>query len=452
MGEPAPIAESRWRVLPVGLGPALQRQALRASFHVMVGLGVLFGTVVVAGIVSEELLSDSEAGSTIDLAGRASLAGMLILLVLAFLALGVLGALEGPLMARALARRLDEGVPAADVPAPGQWAEATEPSARAYRIIAIVLLCVLGLVHLIVIAAMLESGIDAVGLAVIAAGLLVLGLIGAGIPLFEKVLGARQERTVQRLRGHWTEPHRIIAAGRALTAEDVAAARGVDGPEVLPGAGVRRLGGAALGVLGASAAVGLLALQLMFALAYPDRERWSGGGAGERAELDARGEQLVDLVVAGVGVCGALVLLCLLLALACEVLARRAEMRAVRIALADPAAPPPAIALLRSLFAAGAPRLLLAMHSLAGAVAAIGLGLWVVPIGEDGPSWDIYSSAGPTLRALDAQAPLVLVGALAVLAAGILLAAVLDVREQRLRDELVRRWPVHAAPSSASQE
>ena len=451
MGEPAPIAQSRWRVLPVGLGPALQRQALRASVHVMVGLGVLFGTVVVAGIVSEELLSDSEAGSTIDLAGRASLAGMLILLVLAFLALGVLGALEGPLMARALARRLDEGVPAADVPAPGQWAEATEPSARAYRIIAIVLLCVLGLVHLIVIAAMLESGIDAVGLAVIAAGLLVLGLIGAGIPLFEKVLGARQERTAQRLRAHWTEPHRIIAAGRALTAEDVAAARGVDGPEALPGAGARRLGGAALGVLGASAAVGLLALQLMFALAYPDRERWSGGRAGERAELDPRGEQLVDLVVAGVGVCGALVLLCLLLALACEVLARRAEMRAVRTALADPAAPPPAIALLRSLFAAGAPRLLLAMHSLAGALAAIGLGLWVVPIGEDGPSWEIFSSAGPTLRSLDAQAPLVLVGALMVLAAGILLAAGLDVREQRLRDELVRRWPMRADPSPAAE-
>ena len=108
--------------------------------------------------------------------------------------------------------------------------------------------------------------------------------------------------------------------------------------------------------------------------------------------------------------------------------------------------PPPAIALLRSLFAAGAPRLLRAMHSLAGAVAAIGLGLWVVPIGEDGPSWEIYSSAGPTLRSLDAQAPLVLVGALMVLAAGILLAAVLDVR-----DELVRRWPMRADPSPAAE-
>src|SRR5690606_40543410 len=42
----------------------------------------------------------------------------------------------------------------------------------------------------------------------------------------------------------------------------------------------------------------------IFALAYPDRERWSSGRAGERAELDPRGEQLVDLVVAGVGVCG----------------------------------------------------------------------------------------------------------------------------------------------------
>lgn len=208
MGEPAPIAESRWRVLPVGLGPALQRQALRASLHVMVGLGVLFGTVVVAGIVSEELLSDSEAGSTIDLAGRASLAGMLILLVLAFLALGVLGALEGPLMARALARRLDAGVPASDVPAPGQWAAATELSGRAYRIIAIVLLCVLGLGYLIAVLATLETGLDAVGLAIIGTGLLVLGLIGAGIPLFEKVLDPRQERTAQRLRAHWTEPDR----------------------------------------------------------------------------------------------------------------------------------------------------------------------------------------------------------------------------------------------------
>ncbi|MCT1438822.1 hypothetical protein [Brachybacterium paraconglomeratum] len=56
MGEPAPIAQSRWRVLPVGLGPALQRQALRASLHVMVGLGVLFGTVVVAGILLAAVL------------------------------------------------------------------------------------------------------------------------------------------------------------------------------------------------------------------------------------------------------------------------------------------------------------------------------------------------------------------------------------------------------------
>src|SRR5690606_32619847 len=122
---------------------------------------------------------------------------------------------RGTLMARALARRLDEGVPAADVPAPGQWAAATEPSARAYRIIAIVLLCVLGPCFLIALFAVLETGLDAVGLAIIGTGLVVLGLIGAGIPLFEKVLGARQERTAQRLRAHWTEPHRIIAAGRA---------------------------------------------------------------------------------------------------------------------------------------------------------------------------------------------------------------------------------------------
>lgn len=442
MGERSSIASSRWRVLPVGLVPALQRQATRAVFSMLPGLGVLFGTVVVAGLVSEELLAGSETGTTIDLAGRASLAGMMILLVIAVLGLGVLGALEGPVMARALARRLEEGTPAVDVPHPVQWQAATAPSGRAYRVIAIVLLCALGLCYLIAVFAVVETGIDAVGLAIIGVGLLVLGLIGGGIPLFGRVLGGRQERTVERLRAHWTEPHRIVAAGRELTAEDVAAARGVDGPEVLPGAGTRRVGDVALAVLGAAAVVGLLALQLMFALAYPDSERWPGGQAGERAELAQRGELLVDLVVAGTGLCGALVLLCLAVAVACEVLAHRAEGRVVRTALSDPEALPPARGLLQGLVAPGTPRLLLVVQALAGAAAAIGLGLWVVPIGEDGPSWEIYTAAGPMLRAVAALAPFMLLGALAVHAAGILLAAVLDVRDQRLRDQLVQRWPV----------
>lgn len=452
MGESSSIAGSRWRILPVGLAPALVRQARRTALAVLPGLGVLFGTVVVAGLVSEQLLAGSETGSTIDLAGRASLAGVMILLVITVLVIGVLGGLEGPVMARALARRLEEGTPAVDVPHPHQWSAATEPSGRAYRVIAIVLLCVLGFCQFLLMGAVLGDGIDAAGLALIGGGLLGLGLIGGGIPLFGRVLGGRQERAVQRLRAHWTEPHRIVAAGRELTAEDVAEARGVDGPEALPGAVARWLENAALAVLAVAAVVGLLGLQLMFALAYPDRERWAGGRTGERAELTARGEQLVDLVVAGVGLCAAAVLLSLLVAVACEVLARGTEVRAVRTALADPEALPPARALLQGMVAPGTPRLLSAVHGLAGAAAAVALGLWVMPIGEDVPSWEIYSAAGPTLRALAALAPPVLLGALAVLAAGTLLAAVLDRREQRLRDELVQRWPVREdrAPSSSS--
>lgn len=449
MGENSSIAGSRWRILPVGLAPALLRQARRSAVAVLPGLGVLFGTVVVAGLVSEELLAGSEAGSTIDLAGRASLAGMMILLVVTVLVIGVLSGLEGPVMARALARRLEEGTPAVDVPHPHQWSAATEPSGRGYRVIAIALLCVLGACFAIVLAAVLWDGIDAVGLVIIAVGLLVLALIGGGIPLFVRVLGGRQERTVQRLHAHWTEPHRIVAAGRELTAEDVAEARGVDGPEPLPGAVARWLENAALTVLAVVAVVGLLGLQLMFALAYPDRERWAGGRAGERAELAPRGEQLVDLVVAGVGVCAALVLLCLLVVVASEVLAHGAEVRTVRAALADPEALPPARALLQGVVAPGTPRLLTVLHGLAGAVAAVALGLWVMPIGEDVPSWEIYSSAGPTLRALAALAPPVLLGALAVLAAGTLLAALLDRRGRRLRDELVQRWPVREERSSS---
>ena len=474
------IAGARWRILPVGLGPALLRQAQRTAVAILPGLGVLLGTVVVAGLVTEELLNGTETGSTIDLVGRACLAGMLILLVLTVYAIGVLGGLQGPLMARALARCVDADTPPADVPHPAQWEAVTEDTSRGYRVIAIVLLCALGFLHVIVIAAVLESGIDAAGLAIIGAGLLILGVIGAGIPLFGRVLRDRQERTVQRLRAHWTEPHRIVAAGRALGVEDFAAARAADGAaaqprrgrepearpgvgglagpgalagaETLPGATARRVGDMAVNVLGAAAAGGLLALQLMFALAYPARERWPGGQAGERADLDASGERLVDLVVVAMAVCAALVLLCLGLAVACQILAHRAEQRTVHAALADLDGPPPARALLQGLLAPSTPRLLVVVHALAGAVAAAALGLWVVPIEQDSSDWSYYSDASPVLRALDQSAPVVLLLALAVLAAGTLLAALLDRREQPLRDQLVQRWPVRAEPDEEPSE
>jgi hypothetical protein len=461
------IADSRWRMLPLGAPTALVQQATSAAVCFLLGLAGLFGVLVVSGLVAEQLLPGTEAGTTIDLVARGSAAGVLLLGVVGLLALGLVTALHGPVSARALSARRDEGTPAAHVPHPEQWEAATEPSSGLYRIIAIVLLIIRGLFYLIALAAA-WSDPDAVALAITGGGALLLGLIWAGIPLTGRVLGRTQEGHVQGLREHWSGPHRIIAAGRVLTAEEIVSARDAAAAgtasepapgagrrsraqEVVPGARARALEKALLGVVGAFAVAGLLALQLMFAIAYPDRERWSGGSLGDRAELSPETERVVDLVMVLMGLCAAGLLFALAAAVVCEVLAHRAEHAGVRAALADPGAPPPPLGLLLTLVGHGPSPAIAAVEVLAGAVVGLGAGLWFVHLVADLPDWEIYAEAGPQLRTLAPLGPAIMAGALAVMVVGVLVGAALSRRDEGLRDALVQRWPVRQAAETSSE-
>lgn len=446
------IADSRWRVLPVGRAVTLQRTAVEALFYGLIGLLGLFGVAVISGILVEELFNETAAGTTIDLVGRACLAGVLVLGVIGLLLLGLLGALEGPLMARALSRAMQHGTPATEVPIPTQWEAAQESSARAYKGIAIALLAVLGLFYVIGVFAMLES-LDAVGLAVIGGGTLLLAAIWAGIPLTGKVFTRWQRGFADELPERWTQPHRIIAAGRQLTEEDIAAARAAAGIFVpLPGRGVRALNSVLLSALVVAALAWLTAFQLVVAVAYPDATHTASRQLGDRAVLDSDGERLVDLLTLAEGISAAVGVLAFAAMVGCVIILRRLEHRELRRALGDPAAPPPQHTLLTRAMTRTSLPVLKVFFTLVGAAAALGFALWFVDRVAELPDWAFYAAAGPQLRAAAPLGPWIMVGALCAMGLGVVIGSLLDARDRTLRDELVQRWPVRPAKPDEPDE
>lgn len=445
------IAESRWRVLPVGRAVTLQRTAVEALFYGLIGLLGLFGAAVISGVVVEELFAETAAGTTIDLVGRASLVGVLVLGVIDLLLLGLLGSLEGPLMARALSRAMRQGTPATEVPIPTQWAAARKSSARAYKGIAIALLAILGLFFVITVFAALES-LDPVGLAIVGGGAALLAAIWAGIPLTGKVFTRWQSEFADQLPERWTQPHRIIAAGRELTAEDITAERaaaGVFAP--LPGRGVRALSSALLTVAVLAIMAWYLSFQLVVAVAYPEATHTASRQLGERTELDPAGERLVDLLTMAEGISAAIGVLAFVGTLVCAIVRRRLEHRELRRALGDPTGPPPQHALLSRAMARTSLPVLKVGFAVGGATAALGVALWFVDLVAELPDWDYYAAAGPQLRAAAPLGPWIMLGALGVMGLGIVLGSLLDARDRILRDELVQRWPVRPAEPETSQ-
>ncbi|QNN82478.1 hypothetical protein H3H54_16210 [Brachybacterium sp. Z12] len=193
----SPVADSRWRVLPLGRAATLRRAAGEGLLFALVGLAGLFVAAVLSAVIIGEVFPETAVETTIDLVVRASLVGILVLGALGLLVLGLLDSLHGPLCARALAAARLRGTPATSVPIPTQWKAAQENSAGRYKRIAIMLLAILGISYLILVASMLGSGLDAVDLGILVGGGLLLALIWAGIPLTGKMLpgGRRDSRS-----------------------------------------------------------------------------------------------------------------------------------------------------------------------------------------------------------------------------------------------------------------
>lgn len=442
------IADSRWRVLPIGRAATLARATRDAVLFALIGQVVLFAVALLTGLVAEEVFAGTSAATTIDLVGRATIVGDLVLGGLGLLAFGMLCALHGPLMARALESAKDRGTPATWVPAPGQWDSAQSSSAQVYKMIAVVLLALLGLFYVIAFFVVLTSEFDWVWAGVLGGGALVLALIWGGIPLTGRVFGRWQSRHFAPLPQWWTEPHRIIAAGRAKTPQEVHEMRGETGTDgetparaSVPGSGVRALSRVLLSGLSLGGAAWVVLFHLVVAVAYPDATTDAGRQLGDRAELGPEGEQLVDLLSIGMGIAGGVALLAGAGSVACAIIVRRIEHHVLRRALADPAAVPPPYALLSRAMNSTPLPILRVLFASAGAAATLGMALWFVDSVADLPDWDVYSVAGPELRAAGELGPWIVLAALVVMALGIVVSSMLDARDHRLRDELIQRWP-----------
>ncbi|HEX7349881.1 hypothetical protein [Brachybacterium sp.] len=452
------IADSRWRVLPIGRAATLARATRDAVLFGVIGQVVLFAVVLLGGLLAEEVLAETSAGTTIDLVGRATLVGDLVLGGLGLLAFGVVHALDGPLMARALAAAKRRGTPATWVPIPGQWESARSSSAQVYKIVAVVLLALLGLFYVIAFFVALTSGFDRGWAGVLGGGALLLALIWGGMPLTDRVFGRWQSRHFAPLPQWWTEPHRIIAAGRAMTPQEIIEARGeagVDGQSParasLPGSGVRALSRVLLSGVSLGGAAWVVLFHLVVAVAYPDATTDAGRQLGDRAELGPEGEQLVDLLSLGMGIAGGAALLAGAGCVVCTIIVRRIEHRVLRRALADPAAVPPPYALLGRAMTPTSLPILKVLFASAGAGATLGMALWFVDAVADLPDWDSYAAAGPELRAAGELGPVIALAALVVMALGIVVSSVLDARDRELRDELGQRWPAGPAQTPTDE-
>lgn len=436
------VDDSRWRVLPVGRPETLRRTATEAALFGLIGLGGLFAMAVATGVVIEEVFSDTDEEITTDLVLRASLAGIGIFGLAGLLALGVLGALQGLSTARGLTAAARQGTPATEVPTPDQWEAATESSAGAYKLLAGVVLALLGLFYVILLFAVLGDP-DATGWALLVGGGVLLTAIWSGIPIFKRLVEPRQMELAAEVERWWTPAHRDRAAEQELTEEAVRDARSQAGlGDRLPARRVRAVNDL-LALVTALSLVGWgFASHVSLAMAHPDRTYGPSPQLGERADLDPEAERLVDLVTVGGGVLAAVGGLVFVLMLVTEVIIWRVERQALRRALADEDAAPPPHALLQRALRRACPPALRLMFALCGATLAFGFGLWFITLVADRPDWDTYAAASDQVRALASRGPWVMLGAIGVLGLGVVLGGWLDSRDQALRDALVQRWPV----------
>ncbi|KRE39265.1 hypothetical protein ASG73_02705 [Janibacter sp. Soil728] len=439
------VIDSRWRVLPIGRPETLRRAATEAALFGLAGLAGLFAVAVVIGVVIEEAFAETETGITADLVLRASLGGVLLFGMIGLLTLGALGALQGPLTARELAAAARRDTPATQVPIPDQWEGATESSAGAYKLLALWVLAILGLVYLVLVFVTLGDP-DPTGLALLVGGGLLLAAIWCGIPLTKRVLEPRQMAIAAELEHRWTQAHREVADERELSEQDVSEARtraGLTGR--LPGRGVRTLNDLLILFVVVGVATWGIATHVTAAIAYPDRTYGPGRQLDDRASLDPADERLVDLIAVGGAIGAAVGMLAFVCMVVCEVIIWSVERRELRRALADGAAAPPPYLLLRRAMVSACPPALRLVFALAGATLALGFALWFVTLVADRPDWDTYAAAGQQLRDAGSLGPWIMLGALVVMGLGVALGSQLDTRDQALRDQLVQRWPVRSA-------
>lgn len=439
---------SHWRVYPIGFSGEMAAATVKTTIAFLCGVGAAGALVIALGLAAEEsLLPSPDLNRAADSLARVALLILIGLGWLAGLALTTARGVQEVATSQALRRAAESGAPREAVPHPSQVQHAIAKSFSAFLWFSVATIGLAGLFLLIGLAVVLDSS-SLEGIEIVGSGLAVLALLGAVIAWIVKRLRPEQRRRRTRIAQHWTPSDEELAWEQARRPESGE----LDGAQVQPSGEVedrdrRAVGGNVLiGAGGACAGLSIMLLQLLLAFTHPDAQRWAGGSVGDRAQLSDQAEGLVAL-----GLWGVLVLVVVGIALLAAGFfvsgaAQAAERAALIRAVADPAARRPGQDVLQR-YSERHPVLLAQwLAALGGVGMCAGLSVIVIASGVMEDVADVYDGSAAMFTGLSEWSVILTAFSVLLVVAGLVWNARSNATGNRLRNDLISRWPTLPDP------
>ncbi|UFU07400.1 hypothetical protein [Ruania halotolerans] len=445
-----------WHEYEVGLVGDVARDVNRTLSPLALGLLAAFALVLAAGLAEEEGLvfdlaydlgmggqASSALADAVGFVARMSLGVLLVLGYLVGFCICLSLSLRDLATSRALVRAARGGAPRDAVPNPMQVESVVNDSVGALRAFLYLTVAVAGLVALTLGGYALVEGWGEGMLVALVCALCTITVIGV-LRHISRVVVPDHQRRRREIAAHWTTADEEAAWARA---------NGVAGPHhsrknSSTGRDVRvRIGSVITVVAGIGTGAAYLLLNGLIIITHPHAQRWSGGDAGPRVQLDPAAERLVDI---GTWTFGALIVAVLIAAAIGNVVegaGHAAERRALHAALDDPQADRPAAAILAEYAERRSVRLAQVLSALAG------IGLALGPAAAILSTFEVDSFTGATALFGNLRTPALLItgGSVVMVFVAFWWNSTSNRRGRALRNRIMARWPVLPRQSKDSE-
>lgn len=445
VGPRAQVAQhgTHWREYPIGFCGEMAVAVVGTLIAFLCGVGAAGALVLTIGLAAEEsLLPSLELNLAADSLARVALVVLVGLGWLAGLALTVARGVKEVATSRALARAAESGAPRRAVPHPSQVEHVIAKGFGAFLWFGGATIGLAGLFLLIGLAAVFDSS-GWEGIEIVGSGLAVLALLGATMIWIVKRARPAQRTRRARIAQHWTTADEELAWtwARDSDAGEYGSAH-VQAAGDVEDRGRRIVGGNILISAGGSCAgLSVVLLQLLLAFTHPDAQHWPGGSVGDRTQLSDRAEELVALGFWGILVFVVVGVMLLAAGFFVSGAAQTAERAFLRRAVADPAARRPSQEVLQR-YSERHPVLLAQWFAALGGVGiCAGLSVIVLTSGVLDDVADVYSGSAAVFAGLSGWSVLVTMLSVLLALAALMWNARSNLIGNRLRDELMSRWP-----------
>lgn len=419
-----------WYEYPVGFVGELARAFWRTLMAFLVGVGITFALVFAVGLIAEEGLVDYRLAETLDLLMRMSLGILMGVGYLAWLGLSVAVGLRETTTSKALDAAAASGANRSAVPHPGQVEDVVTPPFGYIMVFAgwnigIGCLAILGGVGTL-------AEHDEAWFLLLGGTTVVATLIGV-IYLVTRKTRPEHDRRRARIAQHWPTEYEAAAWSSARNASKQTIA-----PDTIDQGHRLKLAGRLTHLGSSLAGLALLLVYGYMFIRFPQANRASGmAEAGPRAEYGETFESLLDSAMWVFAGCAVVAVAMFLVGALIEGSAHSTERAGLRRALEDPTAPRPAGDLLARYSERHPTRLAQVAAALGGMgliVATAASLLGTVELEDFSGGVDAFAGITPIASGTIAVSVVLIIGAL-------IWNAVTNVRGQKLRNQLMHRWP-----------